>query len=397
MNNCLGKVAAVGVVFLIATCILMVIPVYASSGDYWVKKAPMPNSEDFVNTAVINEQIYVIGSNNTVNTNYNYLYNPSTDSWISKTPMPTIQMGGAIATYQNKIYMIGGGQGISPNITTSQTGINELYDPVTDTWTSKTPLPMAYANLHAVTVNGMIYVMGGTTVASMKMNVFGINELYNPATDSWQSLASMPIPVYNFGMVAIGTKIYVLGGHITSQLEGCNKTQIYDTLTDTWSYGTPMPITTVGGVATAININSLSTRIYYIGNELVMKYYQYLNKSDWTYTTNSPTQIYDLQTRNWTTGASSPTTRISGVSLAVVNNTMYAIGGYGGIGIGQTSANEQYFPSPNDYQTNSITPTSTPNPSVPEFSGLVILPLFIALLFVAFSITLFRRHQKPVT
>jgi N-acetylneuraminic acid mutarotase len=199
----------------------------------------------------------------------------------------------------------------------------------------------------------------------------------------------MPIPVYNFGMVAIGTKIYVLGGHITSQLEGSNKTQIYDTLTDTWSYGTPMPITTVGGVSTAININSLSTRIYYIGNELVMEYHQYLNKSDWTYTTNSPTQIYDVQTRNWTVGASSPTTRISGASLAVVNNTMYAIGGYGGIGIGQTSANEQYFPLPNDYQTNT-TPTSTPSPTVPEFPFLVILPLLFSILFVAIIV----RYRK---
>jgi N-acetylneuraminic acid mutarotase len=389
MNKGLARVVTVGTIFLSITCILMAVPVYASSGDYWVKRAPMPNSEDFVNTAVINEQIYVIGSNNTANTNYNYLYNPSTDSWISKTPMPTIQMGGAIATYQNKIYMIGGGQGISINFTTYQTGINEMYDPTTDTWTNKTSMPMAYANLNAVTVNGMIYVMGGTTANSGKMMFYGKNELYNPITDSWQSLTSMPIPVGKFGMVAVGNQIYVIGGQTNEPIKYSNQTQIYDIQTNTWSYGTPMPITTIGGVATIIKSES-SSRIYFIGNEMVLKYYQYLNKSDWAYTTNSPTQIYDLQTRNWITGASSPTTRISGASLAVVNNTIYAIGGYDGIG--QTSANEQYFPLPNDYQTNSLTPTSTPSPSVPEFSGLVILPLFISLLFIAVKL----RHRKTI-
>jgi N-acetylneuraminic acid mutarotase len=389
MNKGLAKVVAVVTIFLSVTCILMAIPVYGSSLDYWVKRAPMPNSEDFVTTAVINEQIYVIGSNNTANTNYNYLYNPSTDSWISKTPMPTIQMGGAIATYQNKIYMIGGGQGISINFTTSQTGTNEMYDPTTDTWTNKTSMPMAYANLNAVTVNGMIFVMGGTTAISGKMIFYGINELYNPTADSWQSLTPMPVPAIKFGMVAVGNQIYVIGGQTNEPIKYFNQTQIYDIQTNTWSYGTPMPITTIGGVAAVIK-SDLSSKIYYIGNEMVLTYYQYLNKSDWTYTTNSPTQIYDLQTRNWTTGASSPTTRISGVSLAVVNNTMYAIGGYDGIG--QTSANEQYFPLPNDYQTNSLTPTPTPN--IPEFSLLVILPLFVSLLFCVVLVRFRNRINK---
>jgi N-acetylneuraminic acid mutarotase len=392
MNKRIAKMAAVGVVFLITTCILMAIPVYASSGDYWVKRAPMPNSEDFVNTAVIDGKIYAIGSNNTANTNYNYLYNPSTDSWASKTPMPTIQMGGAIATCQNKIYMIGGGQGISINFTTSQTGTNEMYDPTTDTWTSKTPMPIGYANLNAVTVNGMIYVMGGTTVTSGKMTIYGKNELYDPTTDSWKSLTPMPIPVVKFGMVAVGNQIYVIGGQTNEPIKYFNQTQIYDIQTNTWSYGTQMPIITIGVVAAVIKSDS-SSKIYYIGNEMALKYYQYLNKSDWTYTTNSPTQIYDLQTRNWTTGASSPTTRISGVSLAVVNNTMYAIGGYDGIG--QTSANEQYFPVGYQLPNSGPTSSATPSPSIPEFQSRTILLLFsILAATVISSIYLKKRHPK---
>lgn len=261
---------------------------------------------------------------------------------------------------------------------------------------------MAYSSLEAVTVNGMIYVMGGTTVTSMKMHVYGINELYNPVNDSWQSLSSMPIPVYKFGMVAIGTKIYVLGGLITSQTDPSNKTQIYDTQTDTWSFGTPMPITTCGGTAAAIE-DGVDSKIYYIGNEMVLKHYQYTDRWGWSYTYNSPTQIYDLQIGNWTVGASSPTPRISGESLAVVNKTIYAIGGYDGIG--QTSANEQYFPAtgmPNPTVTATEAPTFTATPFIPTDRNAphlepidYLLPISVVLVFViVLSVLLFRRHRE---
>lgn len=406
MNKGIANTLAVVFIILTVTCILIANPVYASSGDYWVKRTPMPDLAHFVNTAVINGQIFAIGSNNTANTNYNYLYDPRSDSWVSKTPILTVQHDGAIATYKNKIYMIGGGQGITPNITTYQTGANTMYDPDTDTWTSKTPMPMGYANLKAATVDGIIYVMGGTTVASMKMSIYGINEQYNPVTDSWQSLTPMPIPVYDFGMVAIGTKIYVLGGLITSQTDPSNKTQIYDTQTDTWSFGSPMPITTCGGTAAAI-ADGVDSKIYYIGNEMVLKYNQYIDRWLWDFTYNSPTQMqtYDLQTGNWTVGASSPTPRISGESLAVVNKTIYAIGGYDGIG--QTSANEQYFPAtgmPNPIVTATVAPTFTAIPFIPTdrnasnlepIDYLLLISVILALIvIIIISILLFRRHRK---
>ena len=35
-------------------------------------------------------------------------YNPGTDTWTLKAPMPTSRDGFGIAVYQNKIYCIGG-------------------------------------------------------------------------------------------------------------------------------------------------------------------------------------------------------------------------------------------------------------------------------------------------
>lgn len=38
----------------------------------------------------------------------------------------------------------------------------EEYDPATDTWTPKAPMPTVRRNLAAATANGKVYAIGGT-------------------------------------------------------------------------------------------------------------------------------------------------------------------------------------------------------------------------------------------
>ena len=65
---------------------------------------------------------------------------------------------------------------------------------------------------------------------------------YNPGTDSWDTMASMPLAA--IGHVAVyyppTNKIYVFGGE---DLTGNNSniTQIYDIASDTWTAGANMP------------------------------------------------------------------------------------------------------------------------------------------------------------
>ena len=57
--------------------------------------------------------------------------------------MPTPRSGFAIAVYQNKIYVIGGTVG------NGYVGNNEVYDPVSNTWETKTSMPTPRADLCA--------------------------------------------------------------------------------------------------------------------------------------------------------------------------------------------------------------------------------------------------------
>ena len=91
-------------------------------------------------TAVVDGKIYVIGGlkNETSPLNVLEVYDPVTDSWDAKTPMPTARGTFGCAAVDGKIYAIGGGVVGSIN-----QSIVEVYDPVTDSWDTKTPMPTA--------------------------------------------------------------------------------------------------------------------------------------------------------------------------------------------------------------------------------------------------------------
>ena len=100
----------------------------------WATKAPMPQAISGVKAAVVNGKIYVMSSSS------NYQYDPETDNWTTKKSIPTARgFGFAIATIQDKIYVIGGNNG--PYGYMNYLSTNEVYDPSTDTWETKAPMP----------------------------------------------------------------------------------------------------------------------------------------------------------------------------------------------------------------------------------------------------------------
>jgi hypothetical protein len=101
-------------------------------------------------------------------------------------------------------------------------------------------------------------------------------------------------------------------------------------------------------------------------------------------------RVYYPENDSWTFGAPMLTGR-AGVTLAVVNDVIFAIGG-NAIYISSTSSNEQYFPIGYGYGMPDPTSTATPSssPSIPELSWLAIVHLLVGVLSVAVII----RHRK---
>jgi N-acetylneuraminic acid mutarotase len=227
--------------------------------------------------------------------------------------MPNVRANFATAVCDDKIYTIGGQ--MNPTVTV------EVYDPKTDRWSTGTPLPTARAQMQAATVNGKIYVFGGLTSPEKSYGYINATEIYNPKTDSWSTGAAVPNPnpTYNYGLATLNGKIYLIGGterfHTPAtggfDTREVNRMQIYDTATDSWTAGPSMPIA-VRAVAGATTGEMAPVGIYVFGQN----------------TERGPSlsmQVYDPKTGSWGNGTAPLSFREAPV-LAVVNDTFYLMG-----------------------------------------------------------------------
>jgi N-acetylneuraminic acid mutarotase len=290
----------------------------------WVTKTPLPQP-DALRAAVVNGKIYAIGGV------VNYEYDPVADNWTAKKPMPTARQYFGIAVYENKIYTIGGSwwdsdKGRIPS------NANEVYDPLTDTWETMQPMPTNRSGLNADVVNGKIYLIGGRTVGPQFLTV-ALNEVYDPATNSWTTKTPIPIAVVGYASAVIDNKIFVIGGQAEFHDPlNIGSNQIYDPETDTWSLGASLPTVVLDAAAGATTGAKAPKRIYVIGGT-----------SDGSDEGTNITQAYDPENGTWTFGASMPTAR-AWLAVAVADDMLYAIGGSPGVFTPFLTENEQYTP-----------------------------------------------------
>jgi predicted secreted protein len=133
----------------------------------------------------------------------------------------------------------------------------EVYDPVTDTWTSKANMPFGVWNLRTTVLDGKIYALGGRPYGQARPYV----QEYDPATDTWTRKSDMPVATGERGSGVIGDKIIVIGGWLSSSTgTPYTEVQMYDPEIDIWTIEGDAPFRRAGLSASVVN-----NRIYAIG------------------------------------------------------------------------------------------------------------------------------------
>lgn len=80
-------------------------------------------------------------------------------------------------------------------------------------WRARAPLPTPRAGLRAVALGGKIYVLGGVPgKPSLTAPQLDLVEIYEPAANSWTGHAAMPILRGTGGAAVVGAKVYVIDG-----------------------------------------------------------------------------------------------------------------------------------------------------------------------------------------
>jgi hypothetical protein len=292
--------------------------------------AAMPTARGGFGVAVVAGKIYAIGgiNENNVPLSITEEYNPVTNSWTTKTAMPTPRSGFAVAVYNNKIYAIGGTVG------NGYVGNNEMYDPLNNRWETKTSMPTPRADLCANTVNDIIYLIGGEKYSNINPYYIetNVNEAYNPANDTWTTKTPLPTAVQGHGSAVIENKIHIIGGSKQPTSTGntmlVNNNQVYDPQTDQWSTAKVLPMVASYGVAAATEGYLAPQRIYYLGG--------FSGDS-----LNTQTEMFNAAMDSWSTVDPMPTPR-EYLGVAVVNDVLYAVGGFDGTN--WLNTNEQFKP-----------------------------------------------------
>ena len=284
----------------------------------WETKAPMPTARTYAATGAIDGKFYVATGQLTTALE---VYDPALNTWTSKAPVPTNRSQAATGTIDGKLYVVGGAINSDPRI--GWTNVLEMYDPATDTWTTKMPMTTARLAMASGVIGGRLYVAGGMQSCGA---CIGINtlEVYDPATNTWTTKASMPTARAQMGGAVINGKLYVVGGS-TGNTTPLGTLEVYDPATDTWATKAPLPTPRIALGAGEVN------GILYAVSGLVAN----------SVTTNI-VEAYDPATDTWTSVDSIPTARYQSKPLGI-NGALYVAGsGPGGIA---TSSLEIFTPA----------------------------------------------------
>jgi N-acetylneuraminic acid mutarotase len=205
---------------------------YDPATDTWKALAPMPAKRGSPVAVVVGGNIYVIGgaipepnsgeisvrpNRPARSVGTNEMYDPETNKWTERSPMPTPRNHAFAGAVNGKIYVIGG-RISNPFITVaSNLDIVEEYDPVANIWgPAKAQMPTARSGGGWATYQGKIYVAGGESQTRQMLGAFRAFEAYDPSNNTWQILPSLPIPRHGVATAVLGNKMHFVSGKITS-------------------------------------------------------------------------------------------------------------------------------------------------------------------------------------
>ena len=139
-------------------------------------------------------------------------FDPATETLTPMSPMPDGMGYHAACAVNGRIYVAGGNASVLADEGGVKSGAYE-YDPATDTWTTLAPMATPRDSLVAFGVNGRAYFAGGRQSTAAGDLYYAESWELNPANGEWKQRASTAVAHMGGVGGAIGSKGYVFASH----------------------------------------------------------------------------------------------------------------------------------------------------------------------------------------
>ncbi|XP_024290264.1 kelch-like protein 33 [Oncorhynchus tshawytscha] len=197
----------------------------------WERLANLQEKRCNFSVVVLDEMIYAIGGYIDPETNLDSVerYCPNTDSWSFAKPLDMTLSCHAATLLDGEVF-ISGGFDCRYHCLVSMF----LYHPERGTtYLAEMSQPRAHHCME--TLNNHLYVVGGVTVDENMMSIDQLAcEVYDPVSDSWSTLTPLAVSHVGAASVVLEGKIYVLGGYCQEDYRETRLVHRYDPTIQLW-------------------------------------------------------------------------------------------------------------------------------------------------------------------
>ena len=185
---------------------------YDPATDRWRALAPLAAPRGSPGVVALNGKIHAVGGRDpdrrTLATHE--VYDPATNTWSMAAPLPLARDHLGIAVAAARIHVFGG----RTDATVDNTARHDVYDPATNAWSAAAPIITARSAGVAFSLAGRIVYAGGECKDPKASVTFSEVEAYDPGTDRWTTLPTLPSGRHAAAAVAVGERAYVFGGNL---------------------------------------------------------------------------------------------------------------------------------------------------------------------------------------
>ena len=269
----------------------------APATSAWRRVADIPTPRSEVAAAVFRGIVYVVGGFGGADVVETY----ANDRWSAAARYPIAvdhAMAAAVDTSGSPGLYVFGGNVNGVAVARSFRFIGDQG------WREIAPMPAPRSQAAAVAIGSRIFIVGGAQGDRLVSPTY----VYDTATDRWSTAAAIPTPRDHLAAAALDGRVCAIGGRRLSLLQNLAAFECYDPAADAWRSMPDAP-TSRGGLGAA----TVGNRIFVAGGEQPLGTFKEVD-------------IFDSVAGTWTRGPNLPTAR-HGLGVVAVASTLYVMSG----------------------------------------------------------------------